>query len=604
MPQLPEFLCSAMKSRNQTDAFTVSLFTRLLYSCLVDADFIATESFMNPRSACQRNLIPPGILQKIEQQLTEKITAFGIPSTGDLVNQQRAKVFSDCQNAASEPPGLFTLTVPTGGGKTLSSLAFAVKHAQQHGQKRIIFVVPFTTIVEQNAEVFRNIVAPLQTESFIPLIEHHSSFDPERETDQSRLAAENWDAPIIVTTAVQFYESLFAARTSRARKLHNIANAVVILDEAQTLPVDYLHPCLRVLGELAEHYNTTSVLCTATQPAIHHNAEHFPIGLRNCREIIRDTAGLFGALKRVEVKQIGAKADLDLASEISRHSQVLCIVNRRKHAQEIFRILGKSDGHYHLSALMCPEHRSLKLAEIRQRLAEALPVRLVSTQLVEAGVDVDFPVVYRALAGLDSIAQAAGRCNRNGKLPTQGHAFIFKPEDEKAEAYVRETAQVASQVAELHQDLLSTDAIRHYFDLYYTNQKSRWDKHGILDDNCLRFDPGNPKLPFVFNFKTIAEKFRLISDWQVSVIIPYDQRAKKLISDLANVSIPLNRPLLRSLQRYTVQISPKLLSGNSSAFEPLRDGQFHALISPELYYSENVGLNFNEDYIATQTLLC
>ena len=596
------FLFEALKRHSSKDAFSVSLFSRMLFSCLVDADFIATEAFMAPK---HRNQVPEQALVAIHSLVQQKIGTFGIPQPNDIVNQQRAQVVKDCQRAAPLEPGLFTLTVPTGGGKTLSSLSFALKHALSHAQRRIIYVVPFTSIIEQNAEVIREIVKPLETDSFTPLIEHHSSFDPKKETEQSRLAAENWDAPIIITTAVQFYESLFAARTSRSRKLHNIANSVVILDEAQTFPVDLLQPCLNVLQELAENYHSTIVLCTATQPAISYDSSYFEIGLRGSREIIRDTSSLFDALKRVEVQTVGDLPDADLCKQLESHSQALCIVNRRKHAQELFQKLSASEENFHLSAQMCPEHRSHNLHIVHKRLADRLPIRLISTQLIEAGVDVDFPIVYRALAGLDSIAQAAGRCNRNGKLSELGQTYVFKPEDQKAEAYFHDTAQVAAQVCELHKDLLSEEAIRRYFDLYYYEQKPCWDKHGILDPANLRFQPDKPKLPFAFQYKTIAEKFRMIdNDWQVPVIIPYDERARKLISDLGNESIPLHRTLLRSLQRYTVQISHKVLQEHHTAFEALRDDQFHALICIKTHYSDDFGLILDETYTANQNLVC
>jgi CRISPR-associated endonuclease/helicase Cas3 len=598
VPPLPSFLTQ------NANAFSLSFFTRMLYSCLVDADFLATEAFMNSDSAEKRNQPPENALSKIQNCLQSKLDKFGEPAADDVVNQQRAKVLQDCREAAKQECGLFTLTVPTGGGKTLSSLSFALQHATKHGQKRIIYVVPFTSIIEQNAEVIRKIVAPLQTASYAPLIEHHSSFDPEGETSLSRLASENWDAPIIITTAVQFYESLFAARTSRSRKVHNIANSVVILDEAQTLSVDYLQPCLRAIQELSDHYNTTAVLCTATQPAIQKDEKFFPIGLNGCREIIQDTGSLFSALKRVEVNILGDLLDAELVERLNKEKQTLCIVNRRKHAQELFKLLSKNEAHFHLSALMCPEHRSQKLREVRQRLKDKLPIRLISTQLIEAGVDVDFPVVYRAFAGLDSIAQAAGRCNRNGEQAQLGQTYIFKPEDQKAEAYFRETAQVATQIAELHEDLLGEKAIQHYFDLYYYNQKLRWDKHRVLEDTSIRLDGSNPKLPFIFQYNTIAENFRLIDDWQVPVIIPYDDRAKRLISELGNESIPLHRNLLRSLQRYTVQIAPKTFKENSPAFGSLREGQFHALICTETHYSDDFGLSLDETYTSSQTLVC
>lgn len=596
IPKLPGFLTR--------DACSISFFTRMIFSCLVDADFLATEAFMNPSQAKTRNQTPGTALRDIARLIDAKIDAFGIPLPNDTVNFQRRIVVEDCRAAAKQAAGMFSLTVPTGGGKTLSSLSFALRHALTHGQQRVIFVVPFTSIIEQNAEVIREILVPLQTAFFTPLIEHHSSLSPERESTQSRLATENWEAPIIITTAVQFYESLFAAKTSRCRKLHNIANSVVIFDEAQSLPVDFLKPCLRVVQELANHYQTTAVLCTATQPAVHFDEAEFDIGLKNCREIISNTKSLFEALKRVEVESHGDLPDASLVERLAEHSQALCIVNRRKHAQQLFQMLGQGEGNYHLSALMCPEHRSRILAEIRQRLRDGHPTRVISTQLIEAGVDVDFPVVYRALAGLDSIAQAAGRCNRNGKLSVPGLTYIFRPGDQRAETYFRETAQVAHQLIDLHPDLLSEEAIRHYFDLYYYQQKKRWDAKGILDAESFHLDGGDKAFPFLFQFKTVSEKFRLIEDWQVPVIIPYDEKSRSLIVELRNPSIPLHRNLLRGLQRYTVQIPPRLRDDNIRSFETLRDGEFHVLISTDLNYSKDFGLVFDDGHTTAQNLIC
>ena len=598
VPPFPEFL------QRGRDGYSVSFFTRMIFSCLVDADFLATEAFMNPSQARSRNQTPGNALEEITKLIDARIDAFGHPDPADNVNFHRRAVVEDCREAAVQLPGIFSLTVPTGGGKTLSSLSFALRHALSHGQQRVIYVVPFTSIIEQNAEVIREIIAPLQTENFTPLIEHHSSLSPDKEDTQSRLAAENWDAPIIITTAVQFYESLFAAKTSRCRKLHNIANSVIILDEAQSLPVDFLSPCLRVLQELADYYHTTAVLCTATQPAVHFDEAEFKIGLKNCREIIADTKSLFAALKRVELKFLGDLPDEEFAKSLINHPQVLCIVNRRKHAQQLFQLLGKGEGNFHLSALMCPEHRSLILAEVRERLRNGLPTRVISTQLIEAGVDVDFPIVYRALAGLDSIAQAAGRCNRNGKLSSPGTTYIFRPEDQKAETYFRETAQVAYQLIDLHPDLLGEKAIRHYFDLYYYQQSKRWDSKDILSTDSFQIDGSDKAFPFNFQYSTVAANFRLIEDWQVPVIIPFDEKAKKLISDLGNPSIPLNRKLLRALQRYTIQIPPRLRDDHIRSFEALRDGQFHVLISPDLNYSKDFGICFEDTHSSSQYLGC
>lgn len=595
LPGLPPFLA---KSR---DAFSVAFFMRMLFSCLVDADFLATEAFMNNRQGQSRNQSPEEILKSISGLIDARIDSFGVPDPHDAVNSSRRSVVEDCRLAAKENPGIFTLTVPTGGGKTLSSLSFALRHALAHGQRRIIYVVPFNSIIEQNADVIREILATLQTDFFTPLVEHHSSLSPERETTQSRLAAENWDAPIVITTAVQFYESLFAAKTSRCRKLHNIANSVVILDEAQSLPVDLLSPCLRVLQELSGNYRTSVVLCTATQPAVHHDENEFPIGLKGAREIIRDPSSLFDALHRVTVENLGVRTDEALVGRLESHHQVLCIVNRRKHARRLFTIIGEGEGNYHLSALMCPEHRSLILKEVRARLDQGLPTRLISTQLIEAGVDIDFPIVYRALAGLDSIAQAAGRCNRNGKLPAPGLTFVFQPEDHSGETYFRETAQVTRQLLGMHDDILGQEAIRHFFDLYYYQQKPRWDSKDIL--GAFLLDQRNRSLPFNFSYASVADKFRLIEVWQVSVIIPYDDKARKLIAQLRNPAIPIHRTLLRGLQRYTIQIAPRMRDDNARSFESLRDGQFHALISADLNYSDHFGLTFDEEHASSNPLI-
>lgn len=592
VPPLPGFL--------KRDAFSVSLFARMIFSCLVDADFLATEAFMSPSQSLRRNSVPKNALPQMLELIDARIDAFGKPE--DNVNQQRRIVVENCRDAAEASPGFFSLTVPTGGGKTLSSLSFALRHAIKNGQQRVIYVAPFTSIIEQNADVIRGILSPLANEGFEPIIEHHSALSPDEESATSRLASENWDAPLVITTGVQFYESLFARKTSRVRKLHNIANAVVILDEAQSLPVDYLKPCLTALQELSDNYHTTVVLCTATQPAINHQADEFPIGIKNCREIVADTKSLFAALKRVDVENAGLLADSALTERLSAENQVLCIVNRRKHAREIFERLGWDKGNFHLSALMCPQHRSKVIREVRERLKARRTVRLVSTQLIEAGVDVDFPVVYRALAGLDSIAQAAGRCNRHGLLESKGKTFVFNPEDQEGEKYFRETAQVASQLLDLHEDLLSEEAIRHYFDLYYYRQKHRWDAEHICDD--FRLDGANTLFPFVFQFASAAEKFRLIGEWQVPLIIPYDDRARSLIAELRNKSIPLHRALLRGLQRYTVQIPPRLRDENIRSIEILRDGDFHALVSKDLHYSENFGLSFEETYSSRQNLVC
>ena len=570
-----------------------AFFTRMLFSCLVDADFLATEAFMNPDQGGlrpERRTAATELLREMADLLEQTVADFGEPDSP--VNVARADVYRDCLNAASKEPGLFSLTVPTGGGKTLSSLAFALRHALRHGQKRVIYVIPFTSIIEQNAAVFEKVFGPLIDKQKDPIVlQHHSNLSADRETERSRLAAENWDAPLIVTTAVQFYESLFADRTSKCRKLHRIANSVVILDEAQCLPVEYMKPCLDSLRELSSAYHTSVVLCTATQPAV-NRTERFPVGLENLREIVSDPRTLYQSLKRVVVTDRGEMTDSALAAEMADREQVLTIVNTRKHAQNLYRLLPEDEGNRHLSALMCPAHRRIMLDEVRERLAGSKPVRLVSTQLIEAGVDVDFPVVYRSLAGLDSIAQAAGRCNRNGRHE-MGETFLFRSQHRRAETYFRETAQIAERVLALNDsDPLGLANVEQFFSLYYHGHKppqgNPWDTKLISEDFRLANDRS---LPARFQFREAARKFQLIENDQVPVLIPFDEAAKALLEVLRNESIPLNRPLLRGLQPYVVQIHRPEFLKNRVQFESVRDGQFHLLICPETHYSKEFGLN-------------
>jgi CRISPR-associated endonuclease/helicase Cas3 len=594
IPKLPASIERGfLNSENPKIAPTPAFFSRMLFSCLVDADFLATEAFMNDSQRRERPDHATDILERMRDVLDKHLDSFGTP-TND-VDWRRAEILARCRTQADEDAGFFSLTVPTGGGKTLSSLAFALRQAIRHNMRRVIFVVPFTSIIEQNAAVFSEIFTGLSTSEAPVVLEHHSNLSPDRETTTSRLAAENWDAPLIVTTAVQFYESLHANKTSRSRKLHNIARSVVILDEAQALPVDYLHPCLESLRQLVGHYWTTVVLCTATQPAVHH-ADDFSIGLKNVREIMQDPKGLYQGLRRTKVVDRGELDDETLAAEIGETRQALAIVNTRKHAQELFRRLRQREESFHLSALMCPKHRFAVLRRARQALDDGQPVRLISTQLIEAGVDVDFPVVYRSLAGVDSIAQAAGRCNRNGRLKDLGTVHIFRSEHQRAEAYFRDTAQISSQILTLHSDPLSLDSVEAFFRIYYRQHNppkgQPWDTKEILPALRLQEDRN---LPFLFQFREVAEKFALIENVQVPVIVPFDNEGKGLADQLRNDSIPLNRNLLRGLQPYTVQIYQPEFNRNRPQFESVRDEQFHILICPEIHYSRDFGLNFNDD---------
>jgi CRISPR-associated endonuclease/helicase Cas3 len=569
-----------------------SFWIRMLFSCLVDADFLDTEAFLDRDRARSRGGYPDLAELKARFDGFMAAKAGEVAMAGPLspVNTARADVLHQCRRRAKEAPGLFSLTVPTGGGKTLASLAFALDHALLHGKRRVIYVIPYTSIIEQTADVFRAALHD-EADEVPPLVEHHSNFDPERETTRSRLAAENWDAPVVVTTSVQFFESLFAARPSRCRKLHNVVDSVVVLDEAQLLPPDFLKPILKALQELTDRYGTTMVLCTATQPALEEQKTldfHFP-GLRGVREIVHAPAELHARFDRVRLE---TPEDLrtptgwdELAREIAREDSVLCIVSRRDDARELFRLLPEETA-IHLSALMCGEHRSRTLRQIRERLKAGTPVQVVSTQLVEAGVDLDFPVVYRALAGLDSIAQAAGRCNREGLLrgpggdPVPGRVVVFVPPQGAPRGLLHDAEESGRRsLEERAPDPLAPDRFRDYFLDLYWKRGPRLDRRAILDDLA---DDAELRI----RFRTAAEKFRLIDDVQAPVVVRY--RNAELLQGLR--FRPLGRDLLRRLQRFTVNI-PRAAHARLLAdgrIDEVHPGVF--VLESELLYHRRLGL--------------
>lgn len=540
--------------KNGTDqvrlAFQISFFVRMLFSCLVDADFLDTERFMDSQKSVSRKGYPG--LKDMEKRFREKIDFVVQESRATPINLHRKEILESCLTNAQRTPGLFSLTVPTGGGKTLSSLAFALEHALAYGLNRIIYVIPFTSIIEQNAEVFRNFTGR------DAVLEHHSAFDssklgqdPENNyaLRKFELAAENWDAPLIVTTGVQFFESLFSSKPSRCRKLHNIANSVVILDEAQMLPANFLLPCLEALRELAANYRTSVVLCTATQPALSLNSE-FQKGLEGVREIVPDPRGLYNAFRRVEVERAGVLTMNCLLDRLRESSRALCIVNTRFEASEVFKGLQDLDGSFHLSALMCPEHRSQHLALIKDRLQKGLSCRVVSTRLIEAGVDIDFPLVFRALAGIDSIAQAAGRCNREGKLPHYGRLVVFQFENRMPPGPFRAPSEIAAEMMRKYpDDILSLEVVEDYFRHLYWRAGDLLDAEKIMDlleeglKDCL------------YPFETVSRKFRIIKEEGEAIIIPFDENARRIIAGLRYAEFP--RSLLREAQIYAVQVYPQ-----------------------------------------------
>lgn len=542
LPPLPSNIRFPLSLTHDKPGFRIAFFIRMLFSCLVDGDFLDTERFCNPDHFHARRGTAP--LSDLEKKLISHTNKF---SKDTPINEKRCEILSACLENAAMPPGLFSLTVPTGGGKTLSSMAFALKHARIHHLRRVIYVIPFTSIIEQNAKVFRDVLGA------DAILEHHSNASPDPDETNAqrllahRLATENWDAPVVVTTNVQFFESLFSNKPSRCRKLHNMTNAVIILDEAQMLPAELLEPCLAALTELAASYKSSIVFCTATQPAL-EGGDHFPKGLapESLREIAPDPAALHGAFRRTRFQDAGILSNRDIADAVRRRKQVLVIVNTRKRAGDLFSLLENEADTFHLSARMCPEHRRQVLAKIRGQLEGGLPCRVIATQLVEAGVDISFPVVFREIAGLDSLCQAAGRCNRNGELHGLGEIFVFTPEDGKIPKLFRQNIAAAQSALRLYkEDPFSPAALRHYFKEAYWLCDSL-DEKGILPAFERRAIKG------VFPFRTIGETFRLIEQNMQPVLIPFTEKAEDLIAALSYAEHPAS--LLRGLQAYTVQI--------------------------------------------------
>lgn len=520
--------------------FSLSFFIRMIYSCLVDADFIDTETYMNNELKSRGHYHTTSYLNDVFNQYIASLVF-----SPTKINMRRSEIFKRCMDVSKSATDLYSLTVPTGGGKTLSSLAFALNHATVNQLERIIYVIPYTSIIEQNARVFKKALGEDD------VLEHHCNYQFENadtENMQSikeriKLASENWDVPIVITTNVQFFESLFSNRSLKCRKIHNMAKSVIIFDEAQMLPFQYLRPCLLAVSELVKNYGSTAILCTATQPSINGL---LPESIQPI-EIMDNPSQLYEDFKKVKVTNKGEMEDETLAGELNGLDQVLCIVSTRKHAKEIYNRL--NDEHkYHLSTLMCPAHRQKALDEIRQRLKDKHPCRVISTQLIEAGVDVDFPVVYRSIAGIDSIVQSAGRCNREGNLES-GNVYVFKPVSEFANAkgYLARTAKVAEMVFRKYPDPISLEAIRYYFEqLYAIEGEEALDGKNVLE--C--FESGYRQLEF--DFQTAAERFKLIDSNTYSIVIPYDEEARKLINQAQYSKFPLS--LARKLQRYTVSI--------------------------------------------------
>ena len=558
-----------------SDGLEEMFFTRMLYSCLADADFLDTETFMAGKKRERGGGDP---IEVLEGRLQSYVSGW-FPPQNEL-NQERCAMLKRCmEQGERQSPGLFTLTIPTGGGKTVTSLAFALRHARAHGLRRIIYVIPYTSIIDQNAKIFRDILGENN------VLEHHSGvlydIEDEARPENARLAraTENWDMPVVVTTAVQFFESLFANRSSRCRKLQNLAQSVIIFDEAQMLPVPYLRPCVFAIAQLVKRYNVSAVLCTATQPALDGVFREFLPDKPAVELCPSEGLDIF---RRVTFRQEGKLSWETVAERIRGQQQVLCIVNSRKSAQTIYDLLDK-EGAFHLSTLMYPAHRKAVLNEIRARLRDGLPCRVVSTSLIEAGVDVDFPAVLREEAGLDSILQAAGRCNREGKRPVEESTVtIFQSETPPPTLF--EIPVAAGRRALSCCDRPdSPEAIRYYFqELLELRGPEALDQKNILTAMEREFMP----------FRKIAERFHLIDSETQTVYIPLEE-GEELIQRLR--SGERSRGLFRALGQYGVSVYPQHFAALDLAgdLEVLEDGS--AILTNLALYDHEKGLSLMAD---------
>ncbi len=575
LPSLPPFLKQISDSPTQSKESlmrSLEFWIRFLFSALVDADRLDTEAFDSPQQTALRGIFSPlpTLRKDLDHFIDDKVSTLTESESNTPINRARTRILSACRTTATCPPGTFSLTVPTGGGKTLSAMSFALRHAEHNNLNRVLVVIPYTSIIEQNAAVYRQ---ALGTEN---VVEHHSNLDVEKAkrergletTYRHDLASENWDAPVVVTTTVQFFESLFSNKTSRCRKLHNIARSVIILDEVQSLPLQFLRSILDALNELVSHYGCSIVLSTATPPALAAR-ERFEFGLKNIREIIDDPSVLSADLKRVRYHWPSPEESPDewpaLAKQLTEHEQVLTVVHKRKDARELaeeLQVIAPEEALFHLSALMCPAHRSDILQRVKNELSHKKTCRLISTQLIEAGVDIDFPVVYRALGGLDSIVQAAGRCNREGTL-TEGQVFVFNAPTSPPPGTPRRALEVTASLLQEYDNALDPSdpsLFEQYFRMLYMLENQ--DAHGI---QTLRQE---------LNFATVGQKFRLIEDgFTHSVVVPYGE-AQIHLDTLDSYPQGLNRQTLRNLQPYLVSIYPrsfdKLLQ--AGAIIPIAEG--------------------------------
>jgi CRISPR-associated endonuclease/helicase Cas3 len=607
--------------------FEMGLLARFLFSCVVDADRVSTADFEAPVAAKQRLNGGYPAWPVLVARLEEKLAGLKCESK---IDKLRRVVSDKCLEAAERGKGAFTLTVPTGGGKTLASLRFALRHADIEEMDRIIYVIPYTSIIDQNADEIRKILEPDGIEPGSIVLEHHSNLMPDKQTWRNKILSENWDAPVVLTTAVQLLEALFAAGTRGARRMHQLANAVLIFDEIQTLPVQCVHMFNNAINFLVESCGSSVVLCTATQPLLHEvDAKKGALRLKaQGAERMPDVAPLFAEFRRNDVvylrKPAGWKASdvADLAVSESRSSgSCLIVVNTKAAAKELYNLCASASTEtrvFHLSTNMCPKHRKDCLAEIKERIGpgQKQPVICVSTQLIEAGIDIDFGSAIRHLAGIDSIAQAAGRCNRHG-LRSIGRVLVVNPDKPVPDALkdIRAGQQSAERVlhevlaaGESRVDLQNPELIRRYFKYYFFDRAKEMDYPVKADDvgrndtllnmlsqNRLAVDASDPALKIHLrqSFMTAAKAFQAINAPGQGIVVPYGAEGKAIIAELCALLSPEELPrVLKRAQQFTVNVYPWALKRltQAGAIHEVQEGT-GVMCLDERYYHREFGLS-------------
>lgn len=561
---------------NEDPSFTISFLIRMLYSCLVDADYLDTEDFMSESTVERQS--GEG-MEVLWEKLQNHISGWMGNQDQNTINGRRTEILKACMEGALREKGLFRLTVPTGGGKTIASLAFALRHAAEHGLERVIYVIPYTSIIEQNAKVFQDVLGDEN------VLEHHCNVDyaSTEELKPMQLATENWDKPVVVTTNVQFFESLFSNKSSKCRKLHNIANSVIIFDEAQMLPTDYLKPCIQAIEELIRYYKCSIVLCTATQPALGKLFSENVVYQELCPRVEEQ----FRFFKRSEIENLGRITEETLVDKLKKEYQALCIVNTKKSAQKLYQAMS-GEGVFHLSTLMYPAHRKKVLKEIRDRLNAKEKCILIATSLVEAGVDLDFENVYRQLAGIDSVIQAAGRCNREGKRAAKdSHTYIFQLEDEVKVPGQEQQIDTAKQIIRKFSDITMPEAIQEYFTRLYGFKGEGLDKKKILQ----QFQRGR------FPFATVGQQFKLIEQNTKTIFIAREERAMEIVAEIRYKGA--TKVLMREAGQYCVDVYDNIFQKIYAAgmltevSEELKDDFF--LLGNAEDYIEETGLKIDAE---------